>query len=106
MYDIIKAHECLATCIKYVYLKVCLFILEIYSDKNLRVHLYLLKYCVPFTFYKGFGFSPNVHFGSLDESVIRDLKAKNSRGRVFEPNRKGALPNYGKNRSDGIIFQN
>lgn len=104
MYDIIKVYECFVICIKYVYLKVCLFILEIYSDKNLRVYLYLLKYCVSFIFYKGFGFSFNVYFGSLDEFVIRDLKVKNSRGRVFEFNRKGVLFNYGKNRLDGIIF--
>lgn len=52
-----------------MYLQMCLILSEICSDKYLRVHFSLLKYCVYFTLYKYLGFSPNVHVGGLDESI-------------------------------------
>lgn len=72
MYSLIKAHACLATSTKYMYLEICLFSSEVCSDKYLRMHFYLLKYGLYFTFHKVLGFSPNVHVGGLDDSRIWD----------------------------------
>lgn len=57
-------------------------------------------------FYKDLGFSSNVHSGDLHEAMIWDSKPRSAQGRVFDINRKGALPNYGKIRLDGTFFQN